>query len=572
MDKKEIADHLNRIALYLEIRGDNSFKIAAYRRAGQVLEEDPRPLTAIDDFSKMKGIGKGTAQVIADYMSTGESAVLHELQQQLPETLLDLLRVPGLGGKKIGKLYQQLDVRDLASLREACQTGKVRTMAGFGEKTEWKILQAIANLDERPKELPIAYMFGLAKQIEAALDPITEIHRFSPAGSLRRGKEKMKDLDFVVETSDPEKAAQAILSRLAYQEIVGRGDAKMTLLLSDPYHVSVDFRFAMPDAYITTLHHFTGSKDHNVLLRHLAKERHEKISEYGIEISDGKRLTFQNEKTFYQHLGLNYIPAPVREGGDEVEQARQGTLNLVDLDRVQADLHMHSDWSDGSSSIEEMVGGAKARGYRYACLTDHSRSLRVANGLSIERLRRQLHEVAVLNARLSDFHLFTGTEMDILADGSLDYPDNVLEQLDFVIASIHSSFAQPQSQIMKRLENACRNPYVRLIAHPTGRLLGKRNGYAVDLPRLFALARETGTGLEINASRNRLDLSADWARQAQKAGVKLAINTDSHSRTGLAEMALGVRTAQRGWIRPETVLNTMSLAQFTAFLKKKKPV
>ncbi|MFX3617987.1 MAG: DNA polymerase/3'-5' exonuclease PolX [Sporolactobacillus sp.] len=570
MNKKEMVDHLNRIALYLEIRGDNSFKIAAYRRAGQALEMDERPLTAIQDFGQLKGIGKGTAQVINEFIATGESSVLNDLQQELPESLLILLRIPGLGGKKIGKLYQTLAVRDLQTLREACTEGRVRALPGFGEKTEWKILQAIEKLDQRPKELPISYMIGLAENIEEILRQMTVIDRFSRAGSLRRAKEQMKDLDFVVETEDPETAGEEILKQLGYSEIVGRGEAKMTLLLNDPYHVSVDFRFAGSEAYVTTLHHFTGSKDHNVLLRHLAKQHGEKISEYGIETEEGQCLTFRDESQFYDHLGLHFIPAPVREGTHEVELAQKGPLGLISLADIQADLHLHSTWSDGTQTIAEMAQAAKDRGYQYACLTDHSQSLRVANGLSVERLQRQQEEIAQFNEQTGDFKLFSGTEIDILPDGSLDYPDTVLEQLDFVIASIHSSFTQSQADIMKRLENACHNPYVRLIAHPTGRLLGRRKGYEVDIAQLIQMAKETGTALEINASRNRLDLSAEWAGQAQDAGVKLAIDTDSHSRSGLSEMELGVRTAQRGWIRPATVLNTMTLARFTAFLQQKK--
>lgn len=570
MNKKQIIDQLDRIALYLEIRGDNPFKIAAYRRAGQALETDQRSMAGIDDFSKIKGIGRGTADVIKDLMLTGESAVLRDLQKEIPSGLLELLKIPGLGGKKIGKLYQALNVTDLATLREACEGEQVRALPGFGEKTEEKLLDAVKKINQRPSELSIAYMIGLAEKIEAALRSDRYFRRFSRAGSLRRAKEKMKDLDFVIETDDPEQAANRIVELLPIYEITGRGDAKMTVVINDPYHVSVDFRFSTADAFVPTLHHFTGSKEHNILMRHLAKERGEKISEYGIESENEPIQTFSSEADLYHHFGLSEIPPEVREGASEIERAESGPLGLIRLADIKGDLHMHSTWSDGSYTIQEMADAMRAKGYAYACLTDHSKSLRVATGLTEERLLKQLEEVARVNALYEDFTLFSGVEMDILADGSLDFADDILKRLDFVIASIHSSFSQSKNQIMKRLENACRNPYVRLIAHPTGRLLGKRSGYAVDVDGLIRLAKETGTALELNSNRNRLDLSSEWVHKAQEAGVRMAIDTDSHSKKMIEDMALGVQTAVRGWIRPETVLNTMTAEQFAAFLHCKK--
>lgn len=570
VDKKQVIDVLDRIALYLEIQGENPFKIAAYRRAGQALETDERPVDGIDDFSKIKGIGKGTGDVIRELLATGESSALNTLKEEVPSGLLDLVKIQGLGGKKAGRLYRELNVTDAASLIRACESEKVRKLPGFGTKTEEKLLEAVQKLNQRPKELPISYMVGLAESIEKKLQSVPGIVRFSRAGSLRRAKESMKDLDFVIETADPEAVAERICGRLEVGEVTGRGEAKMTVVLQDAYGVSVDFRFASSADYITMLHHFTGSRDHNILLRHLAKERGEKISEYGVTSAAGKILTFSSEAALYRHFDLNEIPPEVREGADEVERAAQVPLGLITLPDIQGDLHMHSTWSDGNETIQTMAAAMQARGYAYACLTDHSKSLRVATGLSEDRLLRQLDEVARVNAQFTDFTLYSGVEMDILPDGSLDYSNEILKQLDLVIASIHSAFSQSKEQIMKRLAGACRNPYVRLIAHPTGRLLGKRQGYPVDVDALIRLAKETGTALELNSNRNRLDLSAKWVRKAQEAGVKIAIDTDSHSKKMMEDMALGVQTASRGWIRPESVINTMSAAQFSDFIKAGK--
>ncbi|MCL1630579.1 DNA polymerase/3'-5' exonuclease PolX [Sporolactobacillus sp. CPB3-1] len=569
MDKKQIIKQLDMIAVYLEIKGENTFKVAAYHRAGRALENDPRSMKEIDDLSKLKGIGKSTAQVIEELLVHGQSSVLDALEKEIPRGLIDLLRLPGLGGKKIGRLYRELDVIDRDSLRKVCEQGKVRLLSGFGEKTEKHILQALSE-QQRPAELAVPYMLELAEKIMCILRQIKSIKRFSYAGSLRRTKEKMKDLDFVIETEQSEQTSEDLLTSLPVNEVVGRGEAKMTVLLDDPAHVSVDFRFAEKKTYASMLLHFTGSQAHNVLLRRLAKTRHEKISEYGIERSDGSVLTFDSETAIYNYFGLTYIPPQVREGKQEIEWAQEGALPFIKCSDIKGDLHMHSTWSDGSHTIMEMASAMRAKGYAYACLTDHSRSLRVANGLSFERLDEQISEVARINKQFDDFTLFSGTEMDILPDGALDYPDEMLKKLDFVIASVHSSFSQDRRHIMKRLENACRNPHVRLIAHPTGRLLGKRRGYDVDVEQLIELAKETGTVLELNASRSRLDLSAKWLDKVQKAGVKIAINTDSHSLQMIEDMHLGVETAIRAGIRPENVINTWPINRIRDFLLQKK--
>ncbi|MBM7644765.1 DNA polymerase (family 10) [Scopulibacillus daqui] len=571
MNKKEIVKVLETIAVYLEIKGENPFKISAYRKAAQALENDNRSISQIDDPSKMKGIGKGTAQVIHELLETGESSLLKELQEEIPQSLLQLLKLPGLGGKKIAKLYQKLGVTDLESLMQACTKERVQELEGFGKKTEEKLLKAIEELKVRPERLPISYMLPIAEQIETVLSSIQVIEKYSRAGSLRRCKEMIKDLDFVIATRSPEKAAEQIADGLDIHEIVGQGHTKMTVLLNDDYQVSVDFRFVEPKAFATTLHHFTGSKDHNVKMRQLAKSRREKISEYGVEQEDtGNVLTFEKEKDFFGHFGLTYIPPEVREGIDEIETAEKGRLHLIELDDIKGDLHMHTTWSDGAYTIEEMAEAARLKGYEYIVITDHSYSLRVANGLSAYRLRKQREEIERLNAKYHDFKIFAGVEMDILPDATLDYDDDTLAELDFVIGAIHSAFSQERSVIMKRLQTALENPYVRLIAHPTGRILGGRKGYDVDVEELIQLASKTNTALELNANPNRLDLASHWLKKAQEANVKIAINTDAHSIDMLEDMKAGVSSAKRGWIRKDSVLNTMSRSSFEAFLQKNK--
>jgi DNA polymerase (family X) len=572
MNKKQVIRILELIATYLEIKGENPFKISAYRKAAMALENDDRSMAQIEDPSALNGIGKGTSQVIKELMDTGESTVLKELQNEIPESLLTLLKVPGLGGKKIGKLYQLLGVTDLESLKQACIEGRVKTLEGFGAKTEEKLLKSVEAFSQKPERLPIAYMLPIAAFIETILMDIDAIEKYSRAGSLRRVNELIKDLDFVIATTEPEQVATDIKRKLSIQEITGEGNTKMSVILNDNYGVSVDFRFVTPEAFATTLHHFTGSKDHNVEIRRLAKERNEKVSEYGVEKEDGSILTFPSEEAFFSHFNLGFIPPEVRSGKDEIERAKEvKAFELIEHNAIKADLHMHTTWSDGAFTIEEMAEAAIRKGYEYIVITDHSKSLIVAGGLTEKRLKEQREEIERLNARYGDsFKIFAGVEMDILPDGSLDYDNDCLRELDFVIAAIHSAFSQSEDKIMKRMHTALTNPYVRLIAHPTGRIIGGRSGYPIDIEKLIHLAYETGTALELNANSNRLDLAANWLEMCEEHQVKIAINTDAHSLDMLDDMAMGVSWARKGWVRKTSVLNTMNRHEFEAFLKQPK--
>lgn len=569
MNKKEVIQTLEKIATYLEIKGENPFKISAYRKAAAALEADERTLEEIGDPASLKGIGKGTNEVIIELRDHGKSSLLEQLQEELPESLLQLLKIPGLGGKKIAKLYQELQVTSIESLKEACLAKKVQSLSGFGKKTEEKILAAIEELTNRPERYPIAFALQICLDIESKLAQMDGIIRFSRAGSLRRMKETVKDLDFIIATNDPKKVRESILQFEQITNVIASGDTKVSVeVMYDDQPISVDFRLVKDEEFATALHHFTGSKEHNVKMRQIAKVRGEKISEYGVENIETKEVkTFRSEQEFFAHFGLHYIPPEAREDQGEIELF-QKEQPLIELTDIRSDLHMHTTWSDGAYSIAEMAEKARARGYEYIAITDHSKFLRVANGLDEARLRKQMEEIKKLNEKYDDFTILTGIEMDILPDGTLDFPDSLLAEIDFVIASIHSAFSQDEATIMKRLETALYNPHVDLIAHPTGRLIARRPGYAVNVEKLIEIANETNTILELNANPQRLDLAPEWLKMAQEKGVYLSINTDSHTYETYPFMELGIGVAKRGLIKKDTVINTWPLEKLQQFLNR----
>jgi DNA polymerase (family 10) len=569
INKKDVIRLLETIAVYMELKGENAFKTAAFKKAAHALESDDRSLKEIDDFTAIPGIGKGTAAVIKEYMETQESTVLNQLKEEVPAGLIPLLQLPGLGGKKIAKLYQELGIENAADLETACLRGEVQKLPGFGKKTEEKILAAIREAANRPERLPLAFMLPVAEAIEAALATFHGIEKFSRAGSLRRMKETIKDLDFIIATTNPALVKEQLLNLSDIKEVIASGDTKVSLVLALDYDVSVDFRIVKPEQFATALHHFTGSKEHNVRMRQLAKERGEKISEYGVEIVEtGEIMTFKGEEEFFQHFGLPFIPPEIREDGSEVERFSQ-EIGLISLKDIKGDLHMHSTWSDGAFSIEEMAEACRARGYRYMAITDHSQYLKVAGGLTPERLKEQREEIRRLNEKYDDFTILSGVEMDILPDGSLDYDDELLEEMDIVIASIHSAFSQPREKIMARLKTALENAHVDIIAHPTGRLIGRRKGYDVDIEMLIELAKQTNTALELNSNPNRLDLEPKYLRMAQDAGVMLVINTDAHKIDTLNHMEIGVAVAKKGWVKKSSVLNALPIDELLAFLHRR---
>ncbi|MEX3458161.1 MULTISPECIES: DNA polymerase/3'-5' exonuclease PolX [Staphylococcus] len=562
MTKKDVIQLLEKIAIYMELNGENTFKVSAYRKAAQSLEIDERSLDEIKDVTELKGIGKGVGEVISEYRETGTSSTLKELQRLVPEGLISLMKIQGLGSKKIAKLYKELNITDKESLQEACEAGKVSELSGFAKKTEQNILEAVKALGAKKDHYPIDLMRHLNKDIMTYLEQLEEVEHYSEAGSFRRYKEVSKDLDYIISTRHPLHVQQQLLNIPNKVKEVAVGETKVSLELEyDDETIGVDFRLVEPEAFYHTLQHFTGSKDHNIRIRQLAKAQNEKVSEYGIEQQDGTLLQFQSEAEIYQHFGRHWIAPAIREDGSEFDR----DLNsIITLDDIKGDLHMHTTYSDGAFSIREMIEANIKKGYEYMVITDHSKSLKVAHGLQVERLLRQNEEIKNLNEEYTEIDIYSGTEMDILPDGSLDYEDDILSQLDYVIAAIHQGFNQSEEEIMKRLEHACRNPYVRHIAHPTGRIIERREGYQPNIEQLMQLAEETQTVMEINANPKRLDLNA--ATVKKYPNIKLTINTDAHHVDHLDFMKYGVATAQKGFVNKDRVINTMTRDAFKNFI------
>ncbi|MGE6554178.1 DNA polymerase/3'-5' exonuclease PolX [Exiguobacterium artemiae] len=563
---QDVIRHLERISVYLEVKGENPFKINAFRKAASLLEAAELDFMAIEDFTAMKGIGKGTATVLEEFRETGTSTALTELEQQVPEGLIALLKIPGLGGKKLAKLHE-VGVIDADSFAEKLADGTVEAMPGFGKKTVEKYSKALETFETRPERLPYGVMRKSVSELERTLAGIDQIIRFEVGGSFRRAEETCKDLDFIISTDQPKEVKAQLLEIEQIDEIIAAGETKVSIVLKrDDAYIAVDFRLVDDLAFASTLHHFTGSKDHNVRMRQLAKERGESISEYGVETKDG---LFQpkTEQELFARYDLPFIPPELRAGRLEFE-ANLDTL--IQETYIQADVHMHTTWSDGTLSVDELVDACAARGYSWMAITDHSKYMKFVNGLTEERLRKQRVEIEAAREKHPEMTILCGVEMDILPDGSLDYDDDFLQEMDYVIASIHSKFDQTEEEIMQRLENACRNPYVSLIAHPTGRIIGRRDGYAVNIDRLVELAAETGTALEMNANPGRFDLTASSLAKAKAAGVKLMINTDTHRPEMLEDMKLGVLHARKAYLEPSDVINTWTAKEARAFFDRKR--
>lgn len=563
----EIAAMFDQTAELLEIEGGNPFRARAYRRAARTIEALPQSVTGMiaagKDLTELPGIGKDLAGKIAAIVSSGRFDVLESLKRKLPGELGAIAALPGLGPKRVKLLYERLHIRTLANLRRAARSGRIHELKGFGKKTEEKILAAL--------EKPAAekrFKLSVAEAEAAALLHYLKHPKGSieTAGSFRRRRETVGDLDIVATARDTAKVGNRLVKYDNVREVLAHGSTRTTVILRSG--LQVDLRVVPASSYGAALLYFTGSKAHNIALRRLANERDWKLNEYGL-FRGSRRIAGSSETEIYKKLGLAFVAPELREDRGEVDAARERRLpKLIELADIRGDLHAHTDWSDGTASIADMATAAKERGYAYLAITDHSRRVTVAHGLDAARLSHQIGEIERLNERLHGITLLKGVEVDILADGRLDLPDNILSRLDVVVAAVHYKFDLARDAQTDRIIRAMDNPYVNIIAHPTGRLLGQREPYPVDIDRLIAAAKERHCCLEINAEPDRLDLNDIHAKAAKEMGVKLAISTDAHATHALGYMRFGIDQARRGWLEAGDAINSRSLAQLRKLLKR----
>lgn len=573
MRNRDVADTFARVADMLAIRGDQIHRILAYRRAAESIEELGRDINQVyaeGTLTDIPGIGKTLADKIEEMLTTGTLQFYEKLAQEVPPSLVELLRVEGLGPKRVGQVYKELGVTTLDELTAAAREGKLRQLPGLGTKSEAKIVAAIEALARHGDgRTPLGDALPLAQDILASLADLPGIIKTAVGGSLRRWRETIGDIDLLIAAPDAEPIMDRFCRLPMVETILGQGPTKSSVLLLNG--MQVDLRVLPVDRWGTLLSYFTGSKDHNVRLRELALKKGLSLNEHAFTPLDGgEEILCATEEEVYRVLDLPYIPPVLREDRGEIEAARAGQLPaLVQVENVIGDLHMHSTWSDGQLTVLEMAQAARAQGLQYIAITDHSASLGIANGLSIERLLAQAAEVRAADEAMGpDFRVLHGVEMEIKADGTLDYPDEVLEQMDIVIASLHVSLSQSREQVTQRALAAIDNPHVDILGHPTGRLLPERAGADLDMDAVIAAAAATGTILEVNANPRRLDLRDVHVRRAIELGARIAINTDAHHPDQFALLHYGVATARRGWATAEDVVNTWPVEQLLDFIQK----
>ena len=564
----EIAGMFDQTAELLEIKGDNPFRSRAYRNAARVIERLPKSVSSLlkagEDLSELPGIGKDLAGKIADIVATNHFDVLDKLKRELPGDLGEIAALPGLGPKRVKLLYDRLGIRSLEDLRRAIRTGRLRELRGFGVKSEAKLAAALAK-PQAEKRFKLSEVEAEAEALLIHMRPAAR-DQVAVAGSYRRRRDTVGDLDVLMIARDGGAAGERLAKYDNVSSVLAHGATRTTVVLRSG--LQVDLRVVPKESYGAALMYFTGSKAHNIALRGLANDRGWKLNEYGL-FAGTRRLAGATEKEVYSKLGLSIIPPEMRENRGEIVLAQTGRLpKLITVADIRGDLHVHSNWSDGTAPIAEMAAAAKARGYAYMAVTDHSQHVTIAHGLDGARLARQIDEIDRLNDRVAGFAVLKGAEVDILADGSLDLPDKILSRLDLVIAAVHYKFDLSRKAQTERIIRAMDNRHVSIIAHPTGRLLGEREAYDVDMEAVIAGAHERGCHLELNADPNRLDLNDIHVHAAKSAKVKVAISTDAHSTSGFASMRFGVDQARRGWLETDDVINTLPLAQLKKALKR----
>ena len=562
----EIAAMFDQTADLLEFKGENQFRVRAYRKAARTIEGLPQSvrslLSAEADLSELPGIGKDLAGKIADIVKTGHFELLESLKKKLPGELGDLAALPGLGPKRVKLLYDKLKVRTLDDLRRAIKRGRLRELRGFGPAMEKKLAGALEKpMGEKRFKLAVA-----EAEAEALVAFLRNGGRVIVAGSYRRRRDTVGDLDVLVTSKHGKAVGDKLVRYENVAEVLAHGPTRTTVVLRSG--LQVDVRAVPEQSYGAALLYFTGSKAHNIALRSLANDLGWKLNEYGLS-SGKRRIAGATEEEVYEKLGLTYIPPEMREDRGEIALAQANKLpRLVTLADIRGDLHVHSDWTDGTVSIEGMAAGAQACGYDYMALTDHSRRVAMAHGLDPARVTRQIREIDKLSAKFKGFTILKGIEVDILKDGSLDLPDSTLEKLDVVVASVHSFFDLPREAQTERVIRAMRNRHLSILGHPTGRLIGEREPYEIDMDRVLSAAHDLGCYVEINAEPDRLDLNDIHAHAAKSKGVKVAVSTDAHSVNAFQYMRFGIDQARRGWLTASDVINTRSLADLRKLLKR----
>lgn len=570
---RQLAEIFRKIADMLEIKGEVIYKILAYRKAADSLDDLGRDINEVwreGKLTEIPGVGKAIAEKIDELLSTGRLEFLEKLKKEVPESLVDLLQVPDLGPKKVALFWKELGITDLAGLEAAAREGKLRNLPGMGEKSEAKVLAGIAALERRSDRIPLGRAWVLAQELLAWLRQQPGVAAAEAAGSLRRMRATVGDIDLVVAVEDSTELMSAFVNRPDVVEVVGQGATKASVVFE--HGLRAQLWAHPPLRFGTALQYATGSKDHNVRLRELALKKGLSLSEHSLSRPDGFEILCQREEEVYAWLGLPWIPPELREDRGEIQAALKGDLpRLIELADMRSELHSHTTWSDGKLSIRQMAEAARERGIKLLAITDHSASLGVAGGMKAEDLIRQRQEIEAVQREMGDsIRLLQGAEVEILADGRLDYPDEVLSQLDIVCASIHTSLRQPRDKVTERMLNAIRNPHVDMIGHPTGRMLPNREPADLDMDAVLAAAAEHHTVLEINAHPSRLDLDDVYARRAIGLGIRLSINTDAHNDTDFDLLHFGVATARRGWVTAEDVINTWETERLLKWLRERE--
>jgi DNA polymerase (family 10) len=578
MENATLSAIFDQMADIMEILGEDRFRINSYRTVARAIGEMPTDVSVLFESGRLAqtpGIGKSSLAKIEEFVKTGAIQAHQELLARIPSSLLELLGIPGVGPKTVKTFYHELHVRSLADLRKALDEGLVETLPGFGAKKAAAIRKGIEFMERATGRIRLDQAVMAAETVVAFLRELPGADQVQPAGSLRRRAETVGDVDILVCARDEETAEQILASFTKapfVERVLGAGGTKASVRMAlDTASVQVDVRVVPPESLGAAAQYFTGSKAHNVRLREMAVKARLKLNEYGL-FKGEERVAGATEEEIYAKFGMDFVDPLLREDRGEIEAAKKHALpKLIQMKDIRGDFHAHTNATDGRATIEEMAQAAKDRGYEFLCITDHSQSTTIANGQSPDRLARQIEQIHRISAKLKGITLLAGAEVDILADGRLDFEDELLADLDYVVASIHSGLGSPRERVTMRTLKAMDNPYVTCIGHPTGRVIGHREAMDLDMPAVIEQAARTGTALEVNSDPSRLDLKDIHCKMAVEAGVKLAIGTDSHSAGSLALMAFGVATAARGWATKTDVLNTLSLAKLRSWIKAKRP-